>query len=80
MQGVLRGFFLGLGVILGGCRGDVLADTAASLDVSKPLAEGETLARERVRSMSMVLAFSWQPAFCETATKKPECQSQTEGR
>ena len=23
-----------------------------------------------------VLAFSWQPAFCETAPKKPECKSQ----
>ena len=40
----------------------------------------EELALERVRSMSLVLAFSWQPAFCETASGKPECQSQSAGR
>ncbi|MGB7287389.1 MAG: ribonuclease [Salaquimonas sp.] len=27
-----------------------------------------------------VLAFSWQPAFCETAPKKQECKSQTSTR
>ncbi|MEM7464209.1 MAG: hypothetical protein AAF362_16175 [Pseudomonadota bacterium] len=27
-----------------------------------------------------VLAFSWQPAFCETRPNKPECTSQTEDR
>jgi ribonuclease T2 len=27
-----------------------------------------------------VLAFSWQPAFCETAASKPECKSQTADR
>lgn len=27
-----------------------------------------------------VLAFSWQPAFCETAPSKPECKSQTATR
>jgi ribonuclease T2 len=27
-----------------------------------------------------VLAFSWQPAFCETAPRKPECRSQTVDR
>ena len=27
-----------------------------------------------------VLAVSWQPAFCEAASRKPECRSQHEGR
>ncbi len=27
-----------------------------------------------------VLALSWQPAFCETQSRKPECQSQDNGR
>ena len=27
--------------------------------------------------MPMVLAISWQPGFCETRPKKPECKSQT---
>lgn len=27
-----------------------------------------------------VLAISWQPAFCETAERRPECTSQTESR
>ena len=27
-----------------------------------------------------VMAISWQPAFCETASRKPECQSQHSGR
>lgn len=27
-----------------------------------------------------VLAFSWQPSFCETAPRKPECRSQNSGR
>lgn len=27
-----------------------------------------------------VLALSWQPAFCETKSRKPECASQTNGR
>ncbi|MEZ5871634.1 MAG: ribonuclease [Nitratireductor sp.] len=29
---------------------------------------------------SYVLALSWQPAFCETAARKPECRTQTPGR
>ena len=29
---------------------------------------------------NFVLAISWQPAFCETASKKPECSSQNEER
>lgn len=29
---------------------------------------------------SYVLAISWQPAFCETAPRKPECRSQTAER
>lgn len=29
---------------------------------------------------SHVLALSWQPAFCETAPRKPECRSQEAGR
>lgn len=28
----------------------------------------------------LLLAISWQPAFCETRPNKPECQSQTENR
>lgn len=31
-------------------------------------------------SAHYVLAFSWQPAFCETAPRKPECRSQTRER
>lgn len=32
------------------------------------------------QAASYVLAISWQPAFCETAPRKPECRSQTANR
>lgn len=32
------------------------------------------------KAASYVLAISWQPAFCETAPRKPECRSQTAKR
>lgn len=32
------------------------------------------------KTQALVLAFSWQPAFCETAPKKRECRSQTAER
>ena len=37
-------------------------------------------AYENVPAMALVLAFSWQPAFCERAQKKSECQSQRPDR
>lgn len=39
---------------------------------------GDNGAREG--TAQYVLAFSWQPAFCETAPRKPECRTQTTER
>lgn len=35
---------------------------------------------DRTGRAEYVLAFSWQPAFCETRPDKPECKSQTDQR
>lgn len=39
-----------------------------------------TSARTPGRPGKFLLALSWQPAFCERQSSKPECQSQTAGR
>ncbi len=44
---------------------------------SQEPADGSGAGRERPQ---YVLAFSWQPAFCETAPRKPECKTQTAER
>lgn len=48
-----------------------------------PLPQRSTVERSVVAaslSGEFTLAVSWQPAFCETAPRKPECQSQTADR
>jgi len=50
----------------------VLMGLGACSDNSEPL-PGDAASQ-------YVLAFSWQPAFCETAASKPECKSQTPDR
>ncbi len=44
------------------------------------LAACQEKARGQKHDGAMVLAFSWQPAFCERAARKPECRSQEPGR
>jgi ribonuclease T2 len=46
------------------------AQPAAPADQGKPAASGKP---------EYVFALSWQPAFCETKSSKPECQAQTAG-
>lgn len=36
--------------------------------------------RPTYRGTQYILAVNWQPAFCETAPRKPECRTQTETR
>ncbi len=38
------------------------------------------MSRPTVAAESYVLALSWQPAFCETAERRPECRDQTAER
>ena len=52
----------------------VPAGAAGSGEPGRPPAAGGTGGRE------YVLAASWQPAFCETRSEKPECTSQTAER
>lgn len=52
----------------------------------EPVASGASGSRpvptraDRAERAEYVLAFSWQPAFCETRPAKPECKSQTDQR
>jgi len=50
--------------------GSAAAQPAAPADQGKPAASGKP---------EYVFALSWQPAFCETKSSKPECQAQTAG-
>lgn len=42
--------------------------------------EQETSKDTQNKKTEYVLAFSWQPAFCETASRKRECKTQTKER
>ena len=50
--------------------GSAATAPAAPADQGKPAASGKP---------EYVFALSWQPAFCETKSSKPECQAQTAG-
>ena len=50
--------------------GSASTQPAAPADQGKPAASGKP---------EYVFALSWQPAFCETKSSKPECQAQTAG-
>lgn len=56
------------------CGKPVPAAAAAAPAGNKPAA---TSARPRASDLAYVLALSWQPAFCETNMRKPECRWQT---
>lgn len=45
-----------------------------------PRVEAETPAPPARSDQFLILAVSWQPAFCETATHRPECTSQSRSR
>ena len=55
-------------VSCGHVSGSAATAPAAPADPSKPAAPGKP---------EYVFALSWQPAFCETKSSKPECQAQT---
>ncbi|MFM8445148.1 MAG: hypothetical protein ACKN9W_17645, partial [Methylococcus sp.] len=45
-----------------------------------PQASAAPPARMPARPARVLLALSWQPAFCERQAAKPECRDQTAGR
>ena len=53
------------------------SEGSAPAQGAEPVAAGETTTRAHP---DLVIAISWQPAFCETRPSKPECIRQTEER
>ncbi|MCQ0989093.1 ribonuclease T2 family protein [Jiella marina] len=62
------------------------SDQGSGNGASQPVADetgagaGEGAETSRELARTLVLAISWQPAFCERASNRPECRSQTGDR
>jgi len=52
----------------------------AAVSLAAIVVAGAAIAQDEGGRTRFILAASWQPAFCETNQRKPECTSQTEDR
>ena len=63
--------------------GYLLLQRPAEAPPQSPVPEAPTAPQRPAPAQAdafFILAVSWQPAFCETATGKPECRSQSRDR